>query len=104
MPQGLQVFDSTGEVSFDSSYGVSRILGSVFVSGWMGFVNIPFAGTGSTKFAFWASNNFGNIAGSGTWPKLWVSGNTVLNWDALYITSETPEAGIREVIICEATR
>lgn len=99
MPQGLQVFNSAGQVTFDSSYGVSRILGSMFISASSGSMSIPFIGTGSTKLAFWASNNFGTIS-DGTWPQLYISGNNLV-WSGLLIPSgEFP----REVIIGESTR
>lgn len=99
MPQGLQIFNSAGQVTFDSSYGISRILGSIFVNGSSGNISIPFIGTGANKLAFWASNNFGTI-NDGTWPQLYITGNTLI-WSGLLIPSfEFP----REVIIGESTR
>jgi len=97
MPQGLQIFNSAGQVTFDSSYGVSRILGSMMISTRTGSMPIPFGGTGATKLAFWASNNFGNTGGE--WPQLYVSGNSLV-WDAPIPAGDFP----REVIIGECTR
>ena len=98
MPQGLQVFNSAGQVTFDSSYGVSRILGSMMISTQTGSVPIPFGGTGATKLAFWASNNFGDT-GAADWPQLYISGNSLV-WDVRLPAGYFP----REVIIGECTR
>ena len=100
MPQGLQVWDANGNLTFDTNYGVSRIIGSMFISGSAGSSPIPFLGTGSNLLAFWASNNFGNM-GDGGWPQLYITGNNTLNWSGLFISSDQFP---REVIIGEATR
>lgn len=98
MPQGLQIFNSAGQITFDSSYGVSRILGSMMISTQTGSAPIPFRGTGAAKLAFWASNNFGTI-NDGTWPQLYITGNTLIWSDLLIPSFEFP----REVIIGEST-
>jgi hypothetical protein len=41
MPIGLQVFDATGNVVFDTTMRSGRVFGSVVITGASGFIDVP---------------------------------------------------------------
>lgn len=54
MPQGLEVYNSSGVLTFSTADYLARICGIIFTDQTAGSVNIPLLATGQA-FAFWFS-------------------------------------------------
>lgn len=83
MAVGIQVFNSSGSLTFDSTDGTSRIIGEITINAASGNASLSGMGTGGRLFAFWGENNFGET-NAAFWPDLYIQSGRVYWTEATF--------------------
>lgn len=77
MPTGLQIFDATGNVVFDTTMRTGRVFGSVVATGATGFIDVPPVDPNGTPFVLIPKFPRPNL--SGQFGEAFFGGNVTFN-------------------------